>query len=156
MCQGFFLGSAAVAAGHLVSADPQVRRVARPFETLLSVTEQNGSLESSSGGRGAGVPMVHKCSKSPSEFRGALYYNHYFRLWGPRAGFQGKERVQAVRTRGETELRKYVFKAQGRQELVEEPVPGLNLDRNPAPQELRIRLQGPETFFRRAIASRNG
>ena len=57
--------------------------MARPFETLLSVTEQNGSLESSSGGRGAGVPMVQKCSKSPSEFRGALCYNHYFRLWAP-------------------------------------------------------------------------
>ena len=31
-------GSAAVAAGHLVSADPQVRRVARPFGTKQSET----------------------------------------------------------------------------------------------------------------------
>ena len=50
---------------------------------MLSATEQNGSLESSSGGRGAGVPMVQNSSKSPSEFRGSLCYNHYFRLWAP-------------------------------------------------------------------------
>ena len=54
------------------SADPQVRRVGRPFETLLSVTEQNGSLESSSGGQGAGVTRLTNGPKSLPDFGVAL------------------------------------------------------------------------------------
>ena len=82
-CLSFLFGVGGSGRSPVESADPQVRRVGRPFETLLSATEQNGSLESCSGGRGAGVPMVQNSSKSPSEFRGALSYNHYFRLWAP-------------------------------------------------------------------------
>ena len=44
-CLRYPSGSAHVAAGLSESADPQVRRVARPFETFLSETKQNGSLE---------------------------------------------------------------------------------------------------------------
>ena len=55
----------------------------RPFETLLSATEQNGSLESSSGGPGAGASRCKNSPKSAPDFRGALGYNHYFRLCAP-------------------------------------------------------------------------